>query len=82
VGTGCQVQHSESDRVLYVIVPGDLDGNGLIMSSDYIKVKQYFNGNMDLEHWQLVAADIDRDGSITSTDYIKMKKYFSGDPLW
>ena len=51
------------------------------MSSDYIKVKQYFNGNIDLGKWQLVAADIDGDGKITSTDYMRIKQYFSGMPL-
>ena len=81
IGTGCKIQHSESRASIYVIIPGDLDGNGIIMSTDYIRLKQYFAGNITLDKWQLIAADIDGNGGISSTDYIKLKQYFSGNPL-
>lgn len=81
VGTGCQLMEEKSGTCIRVIVPGDIDGDGVIVSSDYIKVRRYFMGNLSLDPWQTLAADVDGNGDVTSTDYIKLKQYFAGKPL-
>ena len=59
-------------------VLGDLNGDGVVSSVDYLRIKQNFNGNLTLSQTEEKAADIDSDGRITSTDYLKVKKHMAG----
>lgn len=82
IGTGCRIDAIDETGSIYAVVPGDIDGNGILSSTDYIYMKRYFSGVIEsLDRWQYLAADIDHDGRITSTDYIKLRRYFDGQPL-
>ncbi len=63
---------------LVVVIKGDVDGNGEVTSTDYIRVKGGFLGLYEFEGAYFSAADVDGNGEITSTDYIKIKAHFSG----
>jgi len=81
VGTGYTVQLIV-DGVKYdsatIIIKGDLNGDGEINSTDYLRIKEYFLGTFKLNSVALKAADIDRNGEIESADYMKMKSHFLG----
>ncbi len=70
------VDGEEKDSVI-VIVAGDLSGDGIISSIDYLRIKKSLSGSVHLSLYEFKAADIDGNGSIKSSDYIKVKKYLN-----
>ncbi len=78
VGTGCVVSASDTEETAVVIVLGDVDGDGELTATDYLRIKQYFLKTMNLEGVYFTAADVDRSGSIDGTDYMQLKSHFLG----
>ena len=81
VGTGAQVKltiNGELKDFVTVIIAGDLSGDGIVSTVDYLRIKQNFAGNFELSQAAFKAADVDSDGKITSTDYLKVKKHMAG----
>lgn len=76
VGTGLKITGGGVN--LTVVVLGDVDGNGMLTSTDYIQIKKHFSGSVQLQGAALRAADITGDGAIRSTDYLKIKRTFNG----
>ena len=60
-----------------VVILGDVDGNGRITSTDYLRVKQMFLGTQTMSEIETLAADINCDGAITATDYLMIKGTFT-----
>ena len=75
VGTGATVKAEEQ---LEAVILGDVTGDGRVTSTDYLRIKRVFSGDMTFEGAYGVAADVDADGKINSTDYLKIKKCFEG----
>lgn len=79
VGTGATVNlYKDStlvDRVT-VVVAGDVDGNGLVDSTDYVRVKQSFLRTMELNEAEKMAADVEENNTIDSTDCLRIKSHF------
>ena len=73
---------SDTDQitdVLYIVIKGDINGDGKVTSTDYLKLKNYFKGDIDiLPGESFEAADVDNSGSLDSTDYLKIKKHMNG----
>ncbi len=57
---------------------GDLDGSGEIDYLDYIMVKRYCMGTLELTEAQLSLADVDRSGEVDYLDYIMIKRHCMG----
>ena len=57
---------------------GDVNMDGSITPSDYVKVKNYIMKKTTLEGNALKAADMNQDGSITPADYVKIKNTIMG----
>lgn len=62
--------------ILEVVILGDLDGNGVINSADYLKLKRSFMGSYVLEGAYLRASEVSDSGTLTSRDYIMIKRHF------
>ncbi|MBO7253933.1 MAG: leucine-rich repeat protein, partial [Clostridia bacterium] len=77
VGTGSVVS-DENGNEYTVIVHGDVDGTGVVDSTDYLKIKSVFLGSEALEGIYFDAANVDNDEFISSTDYLRIKSYFLG----
>jgi hypothetical protein len=58
-----------------IIVRGDVDGDGLIDSTDYLRIKSEFLGLLTFDEPSYLAADVDGDGRLTALDaaYILQK---------
>ena len=63
---------------LTVVVPGDLNGDGTVDSTDYLKVKAAFLGNAKLSKVEESAADVDTSGTVDTTDYMRIKAHMLG----
>ncbi|MCI9177467.1 MAG: hypothetical protein HFJ28_02570 [Clostridia bacterium] len=61
-----------------VVVKGDVNGDGLIYATDYVKIKNHIMGKQKLEGAYLKAADINNDNNIYATDYVRIKNYIMG----
>ncbi len=76
VGTGLKI--AEGGANLTVVVLGDVNGDGLLTSTDYMQIKKHFSNTIQLQGAALRAADVTGDGAIRSTDYLKIKRAFNG----
>ena len=80
VGTSCKITRTHagfSSGSYTFVVSGDINGDGSITSTDYLKIKKSFAG-AELKKDEKLAADVDRNGKVVSADYLLVKKYFSG----
>jgi|GEM_PF-6450367 len=78
VSTGTVVISEDGSEAAVIIILGDVDGSGVVNSTDYIIVKKAFIKAVELDGHYALAADIDENGSIDSTDYLKIKSHFIG----
>ena len=60
----------------FIVVLGDLDGDGLLTASDYLIIKSGFLNNIVLTKSQQKAADINFSSNVETTDYILLKSHF------
>lgn len=58
-----------------IVVKGDIDGDGKLGATDYVKIKNYImeKSGSELNTHQSLAADVDGDGNIKATDYVRIK---------
>ena len=58
-----------------ISIQGDVDGDGNIGATDYVKIKNYImeKENSELNIAQSLAADVDGNNEIGATDYVKIK---------
>jgi len=80
-GTGYRIQLVYGEYVLdelVVIVLGDVNGDGKITSTDYLRVRRHFLKTYELTGYNLFAGDVNADGKITSTDYLRVRRHFLG----
>lgn len=82
LGTGSVITVTDLDgKTKYnytVIMYGDVNGDGMINSADYIVIKNYIMGKVKLSSSALKGADPDRSGSVNSADYVMIKNYIMG----
>ena len=76
ISTGCYFNLNSTKYT--VVVSGDVDGNGAIDSTDYLRVKSHFLSAITLSNSQFKAADVDNSNAIDSTDYLRIKGHFLG----
>ncbi|MBE6649412.1 MAG: hypothetical protein E7614_07845 [Ruminococcaceae bacterium] len=61
-----------------IVILGDVDGNGVVDATDYMRIKSVFLGNYSLEGSNKLAADVTADDRIDTTDYLRIKSFFLG----
>lgn len=55
------------------VIVGDVNGDGLVRSNDYVLLKKYIMNETTLSTTQKQAADVNQDGQIRSNDYVMIK---------
>lgn len=66
----------------YEMIPcatGDINGDGMVDSFDFVMLCQYINGQITLNPRQIASADILEDGAITYSDASFLRKYILGE---
>ena len=61
-----------------VVIKGDVNGDGAIYATDYVRIKNFIMGKTSLNDEYLYAADVNVDGNVYATDYVKIKNYIMG----
>ena len=61
-----------------IVLKGDVNGDGQITPSDYVKIKNHIMGSSLLSGRALEAADANGDGKVTPADYVKVKNIIMG----
>jgi hypothetical protein len=82
VGTGATISLYNGSTLVdsvTVVILGDVDGNGRVDSTDYMRIKAAFLGTFALNDAERSAADVDGNGRIDSTDYMRIKGHFLGE---
>ena len=81
VGTGSTISLYDQGvlmETLTLVVTGDVDGNGEVDVTDYMRVKAVILGNSQLSICQFAAADVDGNDRINTTDYLRIKSHLLG----
>jgi hypothetical protein len=81
VVTGAKINLYNGSKLVDTVtvsVLGDLDGNGSIDSTDYLRIKAAFLEQYQLSSLEMGSADMDFNNVLDSTDYLKLKDYFLG----
>lgn len=73
LGTGAKVKVEDKEYTLVVL--GDVNGDGLVKSKDYMMIKNYIMGTLELSEAEKKAADVNKDGEIKSKDYMMIKNH-------
>lgn len=63
---------------MQLLVYGDVNGDGNIYATDYVKIKNHIMDKSKLTGIYKKAADVNRDGNIYATDYVKIKNSIMG----
>ena len=58
-----------------IAVLGDVNGDGNVKATDYMRIKNYILETSKLDNAQKIAADVNEDGKVKATDYMKIKNY-------
>ena len=61
-----------------IVVLGDVNGDGKVKATDYVKIENYIMGTAKLDKYQILAADVNFDGKVKATDYVKIENYIMG----
>lgn len=75
-GTGAKIDFE--GKAYNLIMLGDVNGDGNITPSDYVKVKNKIMGSNNMDNIAEMAADANRDGKISPADYVKIKNQIMG----
>jgi hypothetical protein len=81
LGTGMQVKIMNGNNVVNsytVVVTGDINGDGASSITDFVNMKSYMLGTMELAGAFSEAADLNGDGNITMTDFVRFKAVMLG----
>lgn len=81
IATGQVVTITKADGTKFkfaVVIKGDVNGDGEIYATDYVKIKNYIMSNDNLGSVYKLAADVNNDGNVYATDYVKIKNYIMG----
>lgn len=80
-GTGATVLNANGRVIDILVMEGDLDGNGKVTSTDFVRARAAFLGlslgaSCAPGTANFAAADVNANGRIESNDYIRMRKYW------
>ncbi len=76
--TGYTFTNTTYNTSYIMIVLGDVNGDGEVKASDYMKIKNYIMNTTTLTNIQKLAADVNDDKEIKASDYMKIKNFIMG----
>ena len=80
VGTGTTISlviDGEVVDTLTAMVLGDVNGDGKVLSNDYLVIKKHI-ASPSLTGVKLEAANVNADSNINTSDYLRVKRHIAG----
>lgn len=77
-GNKVTVTSGEEVKEYYIVIYGDVNGDGSIKASDYVFIKNYIMGSKQISGAYLKAADVNKDGKVKASDYVLIKNNIMG----
>lgn len=72
-------QYLPDEYQVSATVAGDINGDGMIDSFDYVLLCRYINNQVTLNTQQIKCADVLRDGNVSYSDATVLRKYILGE---
>lgn len=83
VGTGTKINFKNANGdIVYtytLLIYGDVDGDGEILASDYVIIKNHIMNDGGITGIKIKAADVNGDGEILANDYVVIKNHIMND---
>jgi hypothetical protein len=76
IATGNYIE--AGSKKYYIVIKGDIYGDGIVGVMDYISLRLYLLGIQTLSPVSLLACDADSNGSVSVTDYISIRLHILG----
>ena len=77
-GDKVTVKTENETKTYEVVLKGDVNGDGVIKATDYVKIKNHIMETNKLTGAYLKAADINNDNQLKATDYVFVKNHIMG----
>ena len=74
-GDKVKVKVPKEEKTYEIIIYGDVNGDGKISASDYVKIKNHIMDVAHLSGVYKVASDVNKDSKTSASDYVKIKNY-------
>ena len=74
-GDKVKVELPKETKIYEIVIYGDVNGDGEIKASDYVKIKNHIMDTSHLSGVYKAAADVNKDGNIKASDYVIIKNY-------
>ena len=82
IGTGYRVILRDSKRKIvdevYVVIKGDVNGDGVVNSTDLTTIVNYVRGRTTLTQYQFLAGDVNCDGVVNMNDRTIINNFING----
>ena len=74
-GMTMTISTNSSTRTYSVVIRGDISGDGKLSALDYVKLRNYLDGETSLTNAYLKSADANKDGKVSAIDYVKLRNH-------
>ena len=74
-GDTVKINNNSEEKSYRIIIYGDVNGDGKIVATDYVLIKNHIMDIKKLTEFELLCADINHDGKVLATDYVAIKNH-------
>lgn len=74
-GDTIKINNNGEEKSYKIIIYGDVNGDGKIVATDYVLIKNHIMDIKKLTEFELLCADINHDGKVLATDYVAIKNH-------
>lgn len=78
-GDKISITSNKETKTYYIVIYGDLNGDGKINAKDLLALRKYLLGEQTLKDAYLKAASITKNSKITAKDLLALRKYLLGE---
>lgn len=74
-GDKIRITTNSESKEYTIIIYGDVNGDGVITASDYVKIRNHIMDVKKLTSYEIESADVNHDNNISASDYVKIRNH-------